>query len=612
MAEVGKKHVRAAPEGDVAALAVFLASFCLYAITSSPALGWLDSPEFVAQAATLGVAHSPGHPLPALLGRLAGLIPIGDLVWRVNLVSALCASGAVSLLFASVRRVLMMTAPRMAAQSRRVIAVSLALVAAASWALWSNAVRAEVYALQSLLSVGALYALIRFEQSNHSRWILVGTFALALGLANHHLLALTIVVPALLFVLIRPDRPMGATYLRAAAIGVLGLCALLYLPVRSLAHPIVNFGAPHTLERFFWTLRGAAFSKSANLDHASNPMVDAIQIVIALGQALTIPLLLLAIYGAVSGRHTAKRLIHFFVGIVLVCAGARVLLGFDPETPDHHAYLLPAIFALFLLAAIGVARLITLALRAKQPLPKAPALAAVAFALLVPIQTATQWTDSSQQAAWASDDLAHWELADLPPRALALQAYFQTTFRIWALRSVEGQRPDVAFVDRSFLTYPGMREETLLQYPELRVLLDAPLAAGSPTPIAMLREIDHARPVRVQLHPNVDAPFVQALVPRGAWASFDGNGGADAQSQDAQSQDAQSRATLDRLLDSAAPSEASEARGALLWHDATRLDALCIIGKRAWAQRVLLDALQVAPTDVMLADMADRCGLLRP
>ncbi|MCP4445384.1 MAG: DUF2723 domain-containing protein [Myxococcales bacterium] len=601
MAEFGKIAAHEDPHAGIATLGAFVTSFCLYAITSSPTIGWLDSPEFVAQAATLGVSHSPGHPLPALLGRLAGLVPIGDLAWRVNLVSALCAAGAVALLFASLRRIVSSTAPRIGRSSARVIAMSLALAAGASWALWSNAVRAEVYALQCLLSVGAIYALLRFESSSHSRWILAASFLLALGLANHHLLALTILLPAILVILIRPSRPAPITYARAAGIGMLGLCALLYLPVRSLAHPLVNFGAPHTLERFFWTLRGAAFRRSATQEHASTPLVDAIQIVMALSEALSAPLLLFALYGAWTGRHcmATRRPVHLLLGIVLLCMGARVLLGFDPETPDHHAYLLPAILALYLLAAIGIARLVSHALEAKHPLPKAPALAAVALALLVPIQVASKWSVSSQRTAWASDDMAHWEVETLPPRSLVLLAYFQTTFRTWAVNSVEGLRPDVAYLDRSFLSYPGMRQEALHRYPKLSDLIDTPLRAGSASPVAMLRNIDVRRPVRIQLHPNVDPPLAQALLPAGPWASFSGD----------EEADENMRAQLARALGASPPSESSEARGALLWHDATRLDQLCIVGKREWAKRVLEDALLLAPDDSMLSEMAGRCGL---
>ncbi len=603
MAEDGKIPARAETGDSFVALGVFVASFCLYAVTSSPAIGWLDSPEFVAQAATLGVAHSPGHPLPALLGRLAGLMPLGDLVWRVNLVSAVCAAGTTALLFACLKRIAIIAIPRMGRSSTRLIAISLALVAAASWALWSNAVRAEVYALQSLLSVGALYALIRFEEVEESRWILLAAFFLALGLANHHLSALTILVPAAAVVLVRPSRPSLVTSARAAGIGLLGLCALLYLPVRSLAHPMVNFGAPHTLERFFWTLRGAAFSKSANLEHTSSPMLDAVQVLVALGEALSAPLLLFALYGAWAGHRTPTmpRLIRLLLGIIVLCAGARVLLGFDPETADHHAYLLPAIFALYLLCAIGIADLISRAISAKQPLPKAPALASAALALLVPIQVAIHWSSSTRHTAWASDDMAHWEVDTLPPRSLALVAYFQTTFRTWALRSVEGSRPDVSYLDRSFLSYPGMREEAIREYPALANLIESPLQAGMPSPLAELQEIAKTRPLRVQLHPNVDPGLARLLRPSGPWASL---------GPDTENGDALLRAQLAEIVRTAAPAEAMQARGALLWHDATRLDQLCITGDQAWARRIYKDAIALAPTDAMLLDMAARCGLL--
>ncbi len=580
---------------------LFVASFLLYSLTSSPAISWLDSPEFIAQATTLGVAHSPGHPLPALLGRLLGLLPIGDLVWRVNLASVLCASGAVTILFACLRLIIAKAAPLVGTRSNTLIALALALTAGASWALWSNAVRAEVYALQALLMVAALYALLRYDSEERTQWLLAAAFLLALGLANHHLLALTVLLPALLFVLIRRSRPSPITYARAAGVGILGLCALLYLPIRSLTHPEVNFGAPHTLERFFWTLRGAAFSKSANLEHVSSPVVDTFQVLLALGEALTVPLLFFALYGAWVGvrSQSTRRITGFFLGIVLLCCGARVLLGFDPETPDHHAYLLPAILSLYLLAALGIAHLTSLALQAKRPLPKAPALVAVALLLLPPIQLASNWKSSDQSDAWASDDMAHWELESLPPRSLLLLAYFQSSFRVWAMHSVEGLRPDVAVLDRSFLTYPGMREEALLRHPDLAPLIESPLQAGVPSPITLLEALATERPLRIQLHPNIDEGLARELRPAGPWASFEGN----------PSEDARLREELAASVQRAAPAERSAAQGALLWHDATRLDQLCIIGERDWARSVLSDALRLAPNDVMLGDMAKRCGL---
>ena len=606
-------------EPGLAGFWVFGATFCLYALTASPAMGWLDSPEFVAQAATLGVAHSPGHPLPALLGRWATFVPIGDLVWRINLMSSLCGAGAVTLLFACGRSLLRLVAPTISEASCRAMALIFALLAALAWALWCNAVRAEVYALQALLTAGALLALLRYQAEHRARHLLLASFLLALGLTNHHLMALYVLVPASLFVLIQ-DRPPGwRLTLSVAGIGLVALSALAYLPIRSLAHPEVNFGAPHTLERFLWTLRGAAFSKSAYVEHVSTPLMDTVQILVALSEALSLPLLLLAAAGLVGLLRAPqlRRLGALIASIAVLCVAARVLLGFDPETPDHHAYLLPAIFCLLLLALAGLAQLCTLALTAKRPLPRAPALACVAMALLLPIQLATNWQRSSHASSWASDDLAHWEMKSLAANSLVLVAYFQTSFRQWALHAIEGARPDLTILDRSFLSYPGMAEESKLRSPELASLIDAPLRAGQPSPIKQLGALAKTRPIVVQLHPNVDPALASLLSPAGAFAKFSTSRGPEGSPEGSperhqvfDQQDQRARQELASLLRESSEAEQSEARGALLWHDAMRLDQYCFLRRLSPASRVYADARALAPEDAMLLDMATRCGLL--
>lgn len=592
---------------QLAGTAAFAFFFCLYALTASPAMGWLDSPEFVAQALTLGVAHSPGHPLVGLLGYAASIIPVGDTVWRVNLMSSLCAALTVTLLFACAYRVIAAVAPRVGWRSSLALALSVAAVAGGSWALWSNAVRAEVYALQALLSVGALFALLRYELAERPRDLLLASLCLALGLANHHLMALLILLPAAVFVLWRKQRPSLRLASQSFGLGVLGLSALLYLPVRSLAHPLVNFGAPHSLDRFVWTLRGAAFSKSVGQEHASTPMVDTVQIMAALFDAATVPLALLALLGIWLGlrqvRH--RRFTLLLCGILLLTIAARVALGFDPETPDHHAYLLPAIFALYLLAIAGLAQLCNMALTAPRPLPKAPAITALALALLVPMQLIGNERSANQADSWASDDLAHWSVQGLPPSSIVLSAYFQTRFRLWALQAVEGHRPDIAILDRSFLTYPGMAAEAKARYPELAEIIDSPLRAGHPSPMPLLQALSTERPIYAELHPNLDPALAAALAPRGAFARF----GARA---DLDTADHEARTLLAERLVQASPAERSDARAALLWHDATRLSHFCFLKRHNAAARVYADALLLAPDDTMLEAMASACGLKKP
>jgi hypothetical protein len=590
---------------------VFVASFCLYAFSASPALGWLDSPEFVAQAATLGNAHSPGHPLPALLGRAAAYLPIGDMVWRINLMSSLCAALSLTLLFAVGRSILDIATPEVGERARSMMALLFTLVVGVSWALWSNAVRAEVYALQVLVSAGILYGLLQFEKDGQLRQLLLASFFTGLGLANHHLMTLVVFVPGVLLVFTHKKRPGLKPCVAVAGMGIVALLSLVYLPLRSLAQPLVNFGAPHTLDRFIWTLSGSAFAGSAHTNHVSSPLLDMVQALIAIAEALSLPVFLLAIFGLIVGLkpNPLRRWTLYLFGVALLCVAARVLLGFDPETPDHHAYLLPAIFSFNLLGLLGLANLCTRALHARRPLHVAPAMANVAMIALVFVQLALHWQQSNHQDAWASDELARWEVEQLDPNALVLVSYFQTTFRHYALQAIEAARPDLAILDRGFLTYPGMAEQAKAKYPELSELIDAPLKAGAASPMQKLHELAQTRSVVVQLDPNVDDVLSRKLAPHGAFAHLVGK---TEESLVLQSDDQRARQRLDAIWQRANPAERDLARGALLWIDANRLMQFCQLAQKEAAQKAYHSAKELAPNDTMLKDIALRCGLTVP
>src|SRR5256885_17261742 len=69
----------------------------LYLATLAPGLGGtVDSAEFQQAAYSLAIVHPTGYPLYLLLARLwITLLPLGDVAWRVNLLSAVCAVAAV-------------------------------------------------------------------------------------------------------------------------------------------------------------------------------------------------------------------------------------------------------------------------------------------------------------------------------------------------------------------------------------------------------------------------------------------------------------------------------------------------------------------------------------
>lgn len=142
-------------------------------------LFWLDAGDFVAASFELGVPHSTGFPTFTLLGKLATLIPIGPVAFRVTLVSAACAGLTSGLVLDLLARL---------GFSRR-----WALIGAlcGSLVLWSSAVGTmagrtpDVYALHAALLVASLSLFVRIVRDQNSN--LVGTLGLVvgLGISNH-------------------------------------------------------------------------------------------------------------------------------------------------------------------------------------------------------------------------------------------------------------------------------------------------------------------------------------------------------------------------------------------------------------------------------------------
>lgn len=587
---------------------MFAAAFALYALGASPALGWYDSPEFVAAAASLGVPHSPGHPFPVQLGAIASLLPVGDLALRVNLASAAASAAAAAFWAAGGRAMLAGLVPELTARVRAALAAAAALVLAASYAAWAQAVRAEVYGAASALCAAGLAGVLAWDADRRPRWLIGAGLAFGLALTTHHLIALTALVPAAVFVLARAERPAAALASATALAGMIGLAALLYLPVRSATAPALDWGAPHTVGQFVWTLSGAVFADNAGGGHASPPAVDAAQSIAAVGEAASLPLLLLGAMGAVllfAARR--RRLALFLVAVVLCGAGARALFGFDPDTPDDHGYLLPAAAALALLAVCGAG---LAAARAGRRAREVALVLAGAGILLAGARAVLARPLASRDHA--SDDLARSELESLPPRALLIASYYQTEFRTLAMRAVEETRPDVTVLDRGLLTLPGAREAALARHPDLARLIGAPLAADAPTPIGELAREAARRPVLVELDPDLDDSVQPHLLSLGRFALFAAQPpGAAQQGAVEMEEAARARPALDGFL-SAAAAERGEIRRTLLWLDFSRLDHYCRLGRRAGAADALRRAWELFPGDVMLEEVAGRCHLTPP
>lgn len=225
-----------------ASLASVLA-FIVYLRTLAPTVMWYDMGEFATGAYVLGIAHNTGYPLLMLVGKLFTLLPVGDVAYRVNLMSA--TFGALTVLGIYLI-VFQLTRSRPAAS---VAALTIAFTST----LWSNATWATSYDLNAFLTVLILYLLLRWRESRKPYLLYASALAFGLSLGNHRMI-LT-VAPAMAYLIWYDHRsgkaPVGRRQLLTLIVFFFaGFSVNLYLPLRAAQQPPVNWGDPSDLERF--------------------------------------------------------------------------------------------------------------------------------------------------------------------------------------------------------------------------------------------------------------------------------------------------------------------------------------------------------------------------
>jgi len=160
-------------------LLVFLAAFGFYLAGASPSIAARDAADMSLAAWSLGVAHPPGYPLYAVMGRLwLTAFPWGNPGYALAVLSCLAAAGAVAFLFLSVRR-----------RFGTWAALTAAGVFLFSAPLWKFALMQEKYAVHALIAAVLLY-LSQGEKDSFWRRARLSGFLVGLGLVNHQSLIL--------------------------------------------------------------------------------------------------------------------------------------------------------------------------------------------------------------------------------------------------------------------------------------------------------------------------------------------------------------------------------------------------------------------------------------
>lgn len=507
-------------ERRLAAL-VFVLVLALYARMAAPGVvieG--DGAEYTAAAVVGGVPHQPGYPtymcLAWPLARLAGAAHAGR---ALALLSA--CFGALTVALAA--RVMLRLLRRAWADAPPACAFTAsafgALALAGTTELWNQSLSAEVYSLSTALLAWVLLLTLASARPDRLAWA-----ALASGLAYgvHYDVGgpTMLLVAALAW---RARRTLAWSGLaRVGAAFALGLATFLYLPLRSLADPAIDYGDPETPARVWRALVLADMPTGKAILRPFGLLVQQIVAVLELVPEQW-PLGVLALVPLGFGVACARRELRGFAaggaGIVLVnYAGILANANFelDPEPIYELRFLfLPAYVVAVLAATLALGA--GLAFLARRGRPLALAAGGAACLALVP-GLAQRHEELDKHANRVFPDYGRALLAVPEGPALVFTFGDNAALILAYLQLVERERPDVIVVVAGLLAQPWYRAQLRAEHPELVVDEGAPGVVPLARANAARFRLYHAHPEPQGFAGFVEAPtgVLMRIVPQGA------------------------------------------------------------------------------------------------
>jgi hypothetical protein len=453
-------------------LVVVAVALAVYVRTLAPTITWAhhgaDGGDLITAVVTRGVPHPTGYPTYLLLGRLFLRVPWGDAARRLNLMSAVFAALTVGLLYLTVLSTLRLFGEGEIAWRERVLAAASALAFAFSPLLWSQALIAEVYALNVFFVALTIVLVLGWVEKRRPALLGAAALVFGLGLGNH--LTLVLLGPALALLLLLSPRGLPGRVRHLALIVVaflLGLSVYAILPLRASHHPPVNWGDPRTVDRFLWLVTGRLYRRY----FFSLPARYLPARLSAWAGLLVRQFgwwgLFLGLVGIWSFWRRARRAAIFSAAIVLVYSTYAVAY----DTSDSHVYLLPVFLMFALWMAWGIDYLLAEVQRLWPPdasglvraLPRHLVLVIPMLSLL------GNFAALDASSTHEAHDYGVEVLETVAPQAIIIPQTDPHTFTLNYFRYAEDRRPDVALLDGQQLYHAWYRQSLSWIHPDVEL-----------------------------------------------------------------------------------------------------------------------------------------------
>jgi len=187
-----------------------LSALALYIRTLAPSLLWGDSAEFQTLSYTLGMTHPSGYMTQIMLGKLFTYIPVGNIAYRVNLMSAFFGALAVAQVYLIVRML----------SGLPIAGISTAMMLALSELFWRRALVAESYAIAASMVATIWLLFLCWRRTQNWAYLFAAGLAGGLSTGIHSTVLMTAVSVLVIMAMTARKR---ADWIGAAAGALLGI-----------------------------------------------------------------------------------------------------------------------------------------------------------------------------------------------------------------------------------------------------------------------------------------------------------------------------------------------------------------------------------------------------
>lgn len=414
---------------------VFLVTSGLYIRTAAPTLGGaFDSEEFQHVAFTLGIAHATGYPLYLLLGKIfISIVPLGNVAFRMNLLSAIIGAGAATLVYAIMFHL----------TQKHLASIVTAAVFATNAAVWRQSGVASVGPLTLFFMAAVTFVALLWEEHKFSVALIAFVFGLAL--THHH--SILLFLPGIVAFVLIEDMKILTRPRELLRIGIWFLIPLLiylYVPIRGSVSEWYN----NSLESFFTEVGGTDagdFLRTSPIEliQAAATLFNSFYSSFTLIGAIVMLVGVISVLPRLNRWQTPigdrKAALMFGFGTI-VFVGIGLLYGGEPDR-----YLsLPFFFIVFWFG-IGAAFLENFA--AARLAPRARSLAQIGVAILIALPIVFSFRDNFKYADWSSFDRVYkqWdEIFTLPvPKNATIVGNWGQLNAMRYMQFVENRRRDI-------------------------------------------------------------------------------------------------------------------------------------------------------------------------